>query len=268
LKSFLYIFVSLFLWTSTASADHSSLPLKKYRSPCKIQYPSDKNIHWKCRPLKKGETLETLFGEQWEDVARFNRIDRRHAYPGNFLKIPNHPLEIEDFSPMPEEYPLSRKEEKFILINLSEQFLGAYEYGVRVFSSPIASGEKNNGYETPIGEFRITAADRDHHSSLYAMEDTETPYPMNYALRFFISRTGVSYWIHGRDLPGFPASHGCIGLYDEAMQEEYYGLPENPQLDDAKRLYEWVLDDWDDSGQEIQVKVKDGPKVLITGQAP
>ena len=44
---------------------------------------------------------------------------------------------------------------------------------------------------------------------------------MHYGLRFFIDKsvdTWPSYWIHGRDLPGYPASHGCIGLYDEEMQ--------------------------------------------------
>ena len=29
---------------------------------------------------------------------------------------------------------------------------------------------------------------------------------MNYALRFYVNREGVSYRIHGRDIPGYPAS--------------------------------------------------------------
>jgi hypothetical protein len=49
------------------------------------------------------------------------------------------------------------------------------------------------------------------------------------------------------------------------MQEEYYGFPEKPQLDDARRLYEWVLGDRDDSGGETQVK--NGTRVLIIGKA-
>ena len=44
--------------------------------------------------------------------------------------------------------------------------------------------------------------------------------------------------IHGRDLPGYPASHGCIGLYDEPMQKEQYGVPGDPELNDAKRRFE------------------------------
>ncbi len=29
-----------------------------------------------------------------------------------------------------------------------------------------------------------------------------------------------AFWIHGCDLPGYPASHGCVGLYDEEMQKK------------------------------------------------
>jgi len=86
---------------------------------------------------------------------------------------------------------------------------------------------------------------------------------MNYGLRFFIDRNGVSYWFHGRDMPGYPASHGCIGLFDENMQTEYYKYPEKPELDDARKLFEWVTSSIPDNRgfQEIE----DGPKVLIIG---
>ena len=43
------------------------------------------------------------------------------------------------------------------------------------------------------------------------------------------------------DLPGYLPSHGCIGLYDEAMQKEQYGTPTDPKLNDAKRLFDWVF---------------------------
>ncbi len=51
----------------------------------------------------------------------------------------------------------------------------------------------------------------------------------------------VSYWIHARDLPGRPASHGCVGVFDEAMQHRVYGVPDKPVLDDAKKLYAWTI---------------------------
>jgi hypothetical protein len=98
------------------------------------------------------------------------------------------------------------------------------------------------------------------------IEGTDRPYPMNYALRFHVNREGVSYWIHGRDMPGYPASHGCIGLYDESMQKEQYSIPKEPELDDAKRLFKSVLGAEPTDHRVIPLPL--GPRVHIIGQAP
>jgi len=233
-------------------------------SLCRINHPSDIHVEWECRKLKKGETLENIFKDGWKDIVRFNRVDRRHVYPGISIKVPKRLEEIKDFTPMPRYYQPAEPEPKFILVNLSEQFLGAYEYGRLVFSSPIATGEKGN--ETPNGEFKIDAYDSRHKSSLYFIEKTHILYPMNYGLRFYTNRKGVSFWIHGRDLPGYPASHGCIGLYDEEMQKKYYGYPKNPELEDAKALFEWVISPLQDDGK-FHI-LKKGTKMLVIGSAP
>ncbi|MCP9451798.1 MAG: L,D-transpeptidase [Nitrospira sp.] len=236
------------------------------RGLCAVLHPSDERIEWECRTLRAGESLERLFGERWVDVARFNRVDRRHTGPGVSIKVPKQVEDLAEFEPLPLVYPPAEGEAKFILIDLSEQFLGAYEYGALRFSLPITSGARADPDRTPTGEFRISAAHRRHRSSLYTIEGTERPYPMNYALRFYTSRAGVSYWIHGRDVPGYPASHGCIGLYDEPMQKEQYGMPRDPKLNDAKRLFEWVL------GNETQddrlILLPQGPRVHIIGRPP
>jgi hypothetical protein len=233
-------------------------------SLCNLGYTSDVLIKWDCRRLLKGETLEGLFGDRWRDVARFNRIDRRHAYPGIYLKIPKQIGDIRDYTPMPHRYEEAGSEAKFILIDLSEQFLGAYEYGQLIFSTPIATGAKEN--ITPAGEFRINAYNKKHKSSLYTIGKTDEFYPMRYALRFHIDRDGVGYWIHGRDLPGYPASHGCVGLYDEIMQNEFFKYPKKPELDDARILFEWVTSSLPDDGGYHTLE--DGPRVLIVGHAP
>ncbi len=234
------------------------------RSPCRIRYPSDERIAWTCRRIRSGETLEKLFGDRWIDVARFNRIDRRHARAGVALKVPSRLDDVRDFTPMPPELPDSAAEPKFLLIDLSEQFLGAYEFGRLGLSAPLAAGDEE--HPTPTGDFRISAADRRHVSSLYTIEGTETPYPMTWALRFYVDTAGVAHWLHGRDVPGFPASHGCIGLYDEHMQMQYYGVPRKPVLDDARRLYEWVLGGR--AAEDGVAALVDGPRVRIVGRAP
>ncbi|HEX5646717.1 MAG TPA: L,D-transpeptidase [Nitrospira sp.] len=242
----------------------SAQPPGKLRAPCSIGYSSDAAVEWDCRTLRPKESLETLFGEYWIDVARFNRIDRRHARAGVSIKVPRRIEDLAEFQPMPLFYSPAEQEEQFILVDLSEQFLGAYEYGALRFALPIASG---NGHDpTPTGEFRLGAAHRRHQSSLFMVEGTDRPYPMNYALRFHINREGVSYWMHGRDLPGYPASHGCIGVYDEPMQREQYGIPKEPELNDAKRLFEWVLGG--EVEDEMLIPLPQGLRVHIIGQVP
>lgn len=247
-----------------AAADVESRNDPRPSSPCAIAYPSDSAVRWDCRRLRPGETLERAFGERWKDVARFNRIDRRHASSGAALKIPTRLEDVKDFTPLPLRYPSADTDAQFILVDLSEQFLGAYEYGRLVFSAPAATGEQGN--ETPTGDFRVTAANRRHRSSLFTIEGTDIPYPMNYALMFYTNIEGINYWIHGRDIPGYPASHGCIGLYDEEMQQTYYGAPSTPVLDDARILYRWVMGPRAD--HESAQAVMAGPRLLIVGRAP
>jgi hypothetical protein len=246
-----------------ALAIAGTAPLARGASPCDVSYPSDALVEWDCHRVGKGETLESLFTARWHDAARFNRIDRRHVYAGSRVRKPRSVESIVDFTPMPAVYEPATEVARFLLIELTEQFAGAYEHGRLVLSLPIASGRHSN--PTPSGEFRITAFHRDHVSSLYTVEGTRRPYPMNFGLRFHTSRSGVAYWIHGRDMPGYPASHGCIGLFDEAMQKRVYGNPKDPLLDDARRLYEWVIGDLADDGSLREIE---GPRVRIVGAAP
>lgn len=234
---------------------------KKIYNLCQISYPSDAAIPWECRTLKKGDSPLKLFGARWPEVLRFNRIDRRHFGSGLSLKVPRDLEALADFTPLPREYPEAALAEKYILVDLAEQYLGAYEYGQLRFSAPIASGGRET--PTPNGDFKITAYHRDHISSLYKIEKTDTPYPMHYALRFFTNPVGVDFWIHGRDVPGFPASHGCIGLYDEEMQHHYYQNPNKPILQDVISLYAWLIGPRPDSGN--LTNLKDGPPVKIIG---
>ncbi len=264
-KSCLALWVFLFiLFPLPINCAVSPAVVKKPSSLCKVEHPSDSKVEWECRRIRGGEKLEDLFGERWVDLLRFNRIDRRHTYIGISMKIPARLEDIKDFNVMPLVYPAAENEPQFILVDLSEQFLGAYEYGQLVLSFPIAAGEK--GHKTPTGEFRVDAFDRNHVSTLYKIEKTQIPYPMHYALRFLVTRKGVSFWIHGRDIPGYPASHGCIGLYDEEMQKRYYRSPRNPLLNDAQTLFEWAISP--ETGEGGFRRLKDGPRVVITGKAP
>ena len=92
---------------------------------------------------------------------------------------------------------------------------------------------------------------------------------MDYALRFHIDEKNVGYYIHARDLPGRPASHGCVGLYDEEMQERTFGMPEKPVLMDSRKMYEWAAPDseyGDDDGSFQDID--GGPTLEIRGSLP
>ena len=233
----------------------------------RVEYPSLNAIRWHPHFIQPNETLESLFGRDWVWVARFNRIDRRHVYPGMTIKVPARLEDIRGYTPLPKQYEAARGHEKYILVDVTEQWLGAYQYGRLVFSAPAATGKP--GTETPSGVFRIDARHLTHTSSLYKTANDEEQYPMDNALRFYIGPDNVSYWLHARDLPGRPASHGCIGLFDEEMQKRVFGAPEKPVLLDSQKLYEWVAgeDEYGDDYGELE-ELEDGPMVEVRGALP
>lgn len=233
----------------------------------RVEYPSLQGIRWHPHFIQPNQTLESLFAGDWVWVARFNRIDRRHVYPGVTIKVPDRMEDARGYSPLPRVYEAARRHEKYILVDITEQWLGAYEHGVLVFSAPAATGKA--GTETPTGLFNVDARHLTHTSSLYKTANDEEQYPMDNALRFHIGTDNVSYWLHARDLPGRPASHGCIGLFDEEMQQRVFGAPKKPVLLDSQKLYEWAVgeDEYGDDFGELD-ELEDGPVVEVRGALP
>lgn len=264
----LFIVSAITLYKPSSASEPGANPVDPAKEDLtRVEYPSQKNIQWHGRFIKPNDTLESIFGLDWQLVARFNRIDRRHVYPGMTIKVPDNMDDIRGYSPLPQFYEPAKRHEKYILVSLSEQWLGAYEYGKLKFSNPAATGR--TGFESPTGIFRITARHKHHTSSLYKTDDGKEQYPMDNAMRFYIAEDGVAYWLHARDLPGRPASHGCIGLFDEAMQNRMFDTPENPVLMDSQKVYAWAVgeDEYeDDTGNHEELE--DGPVVEVIGQNP
>lgn len=233
----------------------------------RVEYPSLAKIKWHAHFVQPHQTLESLFGNDWIWVARFNRVDRRHVYPGMTIKVPENMADIRNYTPLPKFYEPAARHGKYILVDITEQWLGAYEKGRLVFSAPAATGKATT--ETPTGMFRIDARHLTHTSSLYKTANDEEQYPMDNAMRFYIGPDNVSYWIHARDLPGRPASHGCIGLFDEEMQNRVFGTPAKPALLDSQKLYEWAVgeDEYGDDYGELD-ELEDGAAVEVRGSLP
>jgi lipoprotein-anchoring transpeptidase ErfK/SrfK len=238
-----------------------------YEDLGRYDFPSQRNIPWRSHFILPDQSLERLFGEQWVYIARFNRLDRRHAYPGMTIKVPVNMANIVDYTPLSPTYDKAKPYRKFIVIDVTEQWIGAYEYGKLKFSMPAATGKQH--YETPTGLYRVDARDRHHTSSLYDTDDGKSKYPMDYAIRFHVGTDDIAYWIHSRDLPGKPASHGCVGVFDEEMQKRVYGVPFDPVLKDAQKLYAWAVGGEEHGFDSGRAELIDGgPVVEVTGQLP
>jgi len=261
-------FIAIVVYAPYATSEPGANPADPAREDLsRIEYPSLADIPWEPRFIRPQDTLEAMFGKDWVHVACFNRIDRRHVYPGMTIKVPKDMARIRNYTPMPARYEPARRHEKYILVNLTEQWLGAYEYGRLKFSMPAATG--SDDHKTPTGLFRVDARHQTHTSSLYKTEDQQDQYPMDNAIRFHVGDDNVSYWIHARDLPGRPASHGCIGVYDEGMQKRMYGIPHSPALLDSERLYDWAVgeEEYEDDEGEME-DLEDGPVVEVIGENP
>src|SRR6478735_10482720 len=87
-----------------------------------------------------------------------------------------------------------------VTVNLDEQMAYVYRNGVRIGRSTVSSGKK--GYDTPTGVFSILQKKQEHYSKKY----NNAPKPNMQRLTW----DGIA--LHAGNLPGYPASHGCIRL--------------------------------------------------------
>jgi hypothetical protein len=87
-----------------------------------------------------------------------------------------------------------------VYVDLSRQRATVYRNGVRIGVSTISSGKE--GHETPTGVFTILEKNVVHHSKTY--NDAAMPFQQR------LTWMGVA--MHAGNLPGFPASHGCVRL--------------------------------------------------------
>ena len=100
-----------------------------------------------------------------------------------------------------------------VYVDLGRQRATVYRNGVRIGVTTISSGK--DGYDTPTGVFTILEKDEDHHSRTY--ENASMPYTLR------LTWKGVA--MHAGNLPGFPASHGCVRLPMEFAKLLFSNMP-------------------------------------------
>ncbi|MCX6868882.1 MAG: L,D-transpeptidase family protein [Verrucomicrobia bacterium] len=93
-----------------------------------------------------------------------------------------------------------------VLVSVPLQVMHVYRNGVLVGRAAVSTGAK--GHATPSGVFTILEKSRSHYSKTY----NNAPMPNMQRLTW----NGIA--MHSGQLPGYPASHGCIRMpYDFSM---------------------------------------------------
>ena len=98
-----------------------------------------------------------------------------------------------------------------IIVSIPEQRVFVYRNGIRIGVSTCSTGAP--GHSTPTGVFTILEKDKDHRSSTY----NNAPMPNKNRLTW----SGIA--LHAGNLPGYPASHGCIRL-PMKFSERLFGI--------------------------------------------
>jgi hypothetical protein len=87
-----------------------------------------------------------------------------------------------------------------LIVNLVAQRAVLFRNGVPIAASTVSTGKEGHG--TPTGVFTVLQKQVEHYSSKY----NSAPMPYMQRLTWY----GVA--LHAGNLPGYPASHGCIRL--------------------------------------------------------
>jgi hypothetical protein len=144
-----------------------------------------------------------------EAMARPAR--RRGSRSGTAAKTPSADgknLKAGQFVWHPERSP---KGPVAIIVSVPKQRCFVYRNGILIGVSTCSTGK--TGYETPTGVFTILEKAEDHYSSEF--EDAPMPHMER------LTWQGVA--LHAGNLPGYPASHGCVRL-PAKFAENLYGV--------------------------------------------
>ncbi len=156
---------------------------------------------FKAYRVKPGDTLVKIAPRpNWRLIKKVNKIDR--LYAGRIILLPVDLGLARQYCPAPKKIAAFGKIKKIILINVHprEQWFGAYGFGQLIHWGPISSGRR--GRRTPTGAYWVRWKAKKYYSKKY---DADMPYSLCISNK-------IGLFIHQQQLPGRPASHGCIRL--------------------------------------------------------
>ena len=97
------------------------------------------------------------------------------------------------------------------IVSIKDQRISLYDANGAAMRAPVSSGAAT--YETPIGIYSILQKNKEHYSNVY--DDAAMPFMQR------ITWSGVA--LHEGQLPGYPASHGCVRL-PNSLAEQIFPL--------------------------------------------
>lgn len=241
-KSAFFFLLVLFIFSSCENASSNSKKNKKTTATEEQKDAEQKPIITYHFDTIRNDSALKVFktkysAAQQKIIAASNRIDVGRIRIKTALVIPDTLLaNFMEYSPFSATLTLPDSVNKFILINQRIQLFAAYENGKIVRFGPVSSGRKAK--PTPNGLFYTNYKSKKKRSTVDG--DWIMPWYFNIS-----NKGGVA--MHQYFLPGYPASHSCIRMYEE----------------DAKWIFDWAQQ-WEISEDGATV-IKNGTPVLLFG---
>lgn len=184
-------------------------------------------------PLK--ELRDFVGQDNLDTVLKLNRIDGKFLKTGSIVVIPEN-YDFLVMSPFPANLTIAQPVNKLMLIDQKIQAFVVYENGFLVRWGPISSGKQSTPTANKL--YFTNWKGKEVHSSF----SDEWVLKWNFNLD---NREGIG--MHQYEMPGYPASHSCVRMFDS----------------DAMWLYNWA-DQWALTEDE-QTIVAHGTPVIIFG---
>ena len=188
--------------------------------------------------MKNKENFQNLFSDgQKEIILALNRISESQLRNGRILVIPDTFLmDLKYYSPFPDTLTSMSELDKLIIISKRIQAFALYEKGHLIRWGPVSTGKKS----TPTPS-------RLYHTNFKALRKVSTINSSWIMPWYYNIESLMGIGIHEYVLPGYPASHACIRLFEK----------------DAIFIYNWA-EGW--TLHSSGLLIKKGTPVVVFGE--